>query len=238
MKKLLICLLLLTACSPEAEKNDFAYQEIPTRNFTLRSWQKVTDANAAYKIYLEDTTPKQSEEFTSLIQRLAFNDPAPNVIYLERPCLYNEGICSDRHRESARFAPEIINAVYEAVTQIGGNRPLILVGYDGGAQITGLVAAAKPGLNIKKMITIAGIFDHLALARYHSRAPLAESMNLESYRSRYLTLPQIHYAGGQDWENPPYLIEEFVGEKNLIMIETASHTDGWQIIFPLIWQEK
>ena len=189
MIKVLITLLFLSGCSTITAPADFVYKKVETRYFTLASWQKLTNPAAPYKIYIEgdgyafnaygratqDPTPHGT-----LVKELAFGDKNPNVIYLARPCQYvKSSICSKRHWTTARFAPEIINAEYEAIKQIVGNNPVILVGFSGGAQIAGLVATAKPELNVKKIITIAGNLDHLAWTQYHNLPPLNESMNLE-----------------------------------------------------------
>lgn len=161
MIKVLITLLFLAGCSTITAPADFVYKEIETRDFTIATWQKVTNPAAPYKIYIEgdgyafnahgratqDPTPHGT-----LVRELAFGDNSPNVIYLARPCQYAKSpICSKRHWTTARFVPEIINAEYEAIKQIAGNQQVILIGFSGGAQIAGLVATAKPGLNIKRL---------------------------------------------------------------------------------------
>lgn len=249
MIKLLMILLFLTGCSTIKVPDDFAYKEIVTRDFTLASWQKVTNPTAPYKIYIEgdgyafnvhgratqDPTPKGT-----LVREIAFGDSFPNVVYLARPCQYVKSpVCSQRHWTTARFAPEIINAEYTAIRQIAGNNPVILVGFSGGAQIAGLVAAAKPGLNIQKIITIAGNLDHLAWTRYHNLPPLNESMNLESYRKQFAKIPQIHYVGSDDEVIPPSLVRAFVGHDVLIVeINGANHNEGWESIYNKVWNEK
>ena len=109
---------------------EFVYAEIKTSAFTLASWQKITDKNAPYKIYIEgdghafnshgrptnNPIPKGT-----LVRELAFGDNSPNVVYLARPCQYvKSDICAQRHWTTARFAPEVINSEYEAVKQIAG----------------------------------------------------------------------------------------------------------------------
>lgn len=174
------------------------------------------------------------------ISRCLISEYSPNVIYLSRPCQYVKSpICSKRHWTTARFAPEIINAEYEAIKQIAGNNPVILVGSSGGAQIAGLIATAKSGLNIKKVITIAGNLDHLAWTRYHKLPPLNESLNLESYRKQFAQIPQIHYVGNDDKVMPPVLVREFVGNDELVVeVDSASHNTGWEAIYNKIWNEK
>ena len=128
MLKLFAILFLLSGCSSIAVPPSYVYKEIPTRDFTLASWQKITDPFGTYKIYIEgdgyafnahgratqDPTPKGI-----LMRELAFGDDSPNVVYLARPCQYVKSpICSKRHWTTARFAPEVINAEYEAIKNL------------------------------------------------------------------------------------------------------------------------
>ena len=249
MIKVLITLLFLTGCTTIKVPADFVYKEINTRNFTFASWQKATNPTAPYKIYIEgdgyafnahgratqDPTPR-----STLVRELAFGDDSPNVVYLARPCQYVKSpICSKRHWTTARFAPEVINAEYAAVKQITGDNPVILIGFSGGGQVAGVIASAKPGLNVKKIITIAGNLDHLAWTQYHNLPPLNESMNLESYRKQFAKIPQIHYVGSDDEVMPPLLVHEFVGNDDLVVeVDGASHNEGWEEIYQKVWNEK
>lgn len=249
MLKALIILFFVAGCTAIKAPTDFVYKEIPTRDFTLASWQKITDPFGTYKIYIEgdgyafnahgratqDPTPKGT-----LVRELAFGDNNPNVVYLARPCQYIKSpICSKRHWTTARFAPEVINAEYAAVKQIAGDNPVILIGFSGGAQVAGLIASAKQGLNVKKIITIAGNLDHLAWTQYHNLPPLNESMNLESYRKQFAQIPQIHYVGSDDKVMPPVLVRDFVGEScNLIEVRGATHNSDWEKIYSQIRNEK
>lgn len=248
MRKLIGICLFLVGCTTLKVPPEFNYKLISTRTFEIASWQKITNPHGTYKIYIEgdgyafnaqgqpssDPTPRGT-----LVRELAFGDNSPNVIYLSRPCQYVKSkICSARHWSTARFAPEIINAEYEAIKQIVGNQPVILIGFSGGAQVAGLIASAKPGLNVKKIITIAGNLDHLAWTQYHHLPPLNESMNLESYRQQFQSIPQIHYVGTDDSVIPPELVSTFVGSSGaVIKVKGASHNHGWEAIYPQIWSE-
>ena len=249
MLKALIVLFFLAGCTTIKVPADFVYKEVETRDFTLASWQKITDPSSVYKIYIEgdgyafnahgrptqDPTPH-----STLVRKLAFGDNSPNVIYLARPCQYIKSpICSKRHWTTARFAPEVINAEYEAIKNIAGDNPVILIGFSGGGQVAGVIASAKPGLNVKKIITIAGNLDHLAWTQYHNLPPLNESMNLESYRKQFAQIPQIHYVGSDDKVMPPLLVREFVGNDDLVVeVDGASHNKGWEEIYQKVWNEK
>lgn len=53
MIKILMTLLFLTGCVTIKAPADFVYKAVETRDFTLASWQKVTNPAAPYKIYIE-----------------------------------------------------------------------------------------------------------------------------------------------------------------------------------------
>lgn len=247
----MFCIILSACQNTYTPPPPFVYHEIATRDFTLASWQKITAPNtAAYKIYIEgdghafnaqgkvssDPTPQENT-----LREIAFNDTSPNVIYLARPCQFVlNGICSPRHWSSARFAPEIMNSIAEAIQKIATNHPVILIGYSGGAQIAGLVAVNKPWIQTKKLITIAGNLDHQAWTEYHKLPPLNESMYLTDYKKNYIKIPQIHYVGANDDNIPPQLTLSFVGpehQKTVIIVPDADHSQGFQSIAPQIWQE-
>ncbi len=113
---------------------EFVYKEVETRNFTLASWQKVTNPAAPYKIYIEgdgyafNARGKATQDPTprgTLVRELAFGDDSQNVIYFARPYQYIKSpICSKRHWTTARFALEVINAEYEAIKNIADNNPV------------------------------------------------------------------------------------------------------------------
>lgn len=250
MKKvtIILSLIILCNCSTITVPQEFIYKEIKTKYFNIASWQKITSPNSVYKIYIEgdghafnsrglptqDPTPKGK-----LVRELAFGDDSPNVIYLSRPCQYiKSSICSQRHWTTARFAPEIINAEYEAIKNTAGDNPVILIGFSGGAQVAGLVATAKSGLNIKKIITIAGNLDHLAWTDYHNLPPLNESMNLADYQRLFAKIPQIHYVGSNDKVIPPQLVKNIVGENmNIVIVNGANHNAGWENIYQSVRHE-
>lgn len=248
LKLLLTACFIFAGCSHIDIPQEYVYKEILTPNFTLASWQKITDSAAVYKIYIEgdgyafNASKRATQDPTprgTLVRKLAFGDTNPNVIYLARPCQYVKSpICTKRHWTTARFAPEIINAEYAAVKQIVGTSPVILIGFSGGAQIAGLIATAKPGLNVKKIITIAGNLDHLAWTEHHNLLPLRQSMNLESYRQQFSQILQIHYVGTDDKVIAPELVRDFVkNDKLVIEVNKAEHNTGWEKIYQQIWDE-
>lgn len=250
MKKLLgFLFFLLGGCQNLVIPPEYSYHEIKTRDFSLATWQKITDSSAPYKIYIEgdgyafDARGLPTNNPTpqgTLVRELAFGDNEPNVVYLARPCQYiQKGICSQRHWTTARFAPEIIDAEYEAVRQIASKNSVILIGFSGGAQVAGLIATAKQGLNIKKIITIGGNLDHTNWTTYHNVTPLRESMDLENYRQDFLKIPQHHYVGEKDEIIPPFLVKNFVKNMSSVtVVPDTTHNSGWEKIYPNIWQKQ
>jgi pimeloyl-ACP methyl ester carboxylesterase len=206
---------------------EFKYVEINTGKFTLASWQKVKRKNSSYRIYIEgdgnafdayrnptkDPTPKKD-----LMRKFAFSDNGDNVIYLARPCQFVKGAeCKQEYWTTARFSEEVIKSTADAIKYIVGNNDTVLIGYSGGAQVAGLVAVGNYGVKVKKLITIAGNLDHPSWTSYHKVRPLTESMDLNNYRDKYAKIPQIHYVGERDRIVPPFLTENFVENKKLII---------------------
>lgn len=249
MFRILFIILLTCGCQSLKVPNEFSYKEVQTRYFNIATWQKISNPSDVYKIYIEgdgyafnaDGQPTQNPTPKgTLMRELAFGDKSPNVIYLARPCQYVKSpICCQRHWTTARFAPEIINSEYEAIKQIAGNNPVILIGFSGGAQIAGLVASAKNGLNVKKIITIAGNLDHQTWTTFHKLPSLNESMNLADYQERFKQIPQIHYVGSEDKVIPPHLTRNFIENATQIkIIKGATHNNGWEQIYPEIRHEQ
>ena len=254
MKKrgFLFLTVFLCACvSSTIKPENFAYKEILTDTFTLYSYQKILTPNKPIKIYIEgdgfafnhrgiatkDPTPR-----SYFLRNLAFSDNNQNVVYLARPCQYilnKNPICSKRHWTTARFAPEVVRSMSDAVKQIAGQNEVILIGFSGGAQIAGLIGALNPDIKVKKIITIAGNLDHLTWTQHHNLPSLTESMSLEDYRSIFIELPQIHYVGTKDNNTTPEITKNFIkNEKLIVEVDGASHNKGWEKIYPAVISEN
>jgi len=249
MLRILMILMFLISCKSITAPSDFVYKEVWGKNFNIATWQKIKNPKLPYKVYIEgdgyafNSRGKPTNAPTprsTLVRELAFEDKSANVIYVARPCQYVKSpICSKRHWTTARFAPEIINAEYEVIKNIVGNSPVILIGFSGGAQISGLISTAKNGLNVKKIITIAGNLDHYAWTQHHNLPPLNESMNLENYKQQYEKIPQIHYIGSKDKVIPPFLVKDFINDNTpVVEVKDADHNNGWKSIYNQIWKER
>ncbi|MCL2748541.1 MAG: hypothetical protein FWE50_00510 [Alphaproteobacteria bacterium] len=223
--------------------------DIHTDTFTLRIYQKLTNSTAVIKIYIEgdgnafdgwghptsDPTPRDD-----FMQRLAFEDPSPNVVYIARPCQYiKDPICTETDWTTARFSKKAVDASAEVIKQIVDRRPMILIGFSGGAQIAGLVAVLHLEINVKKLITIAGNLNHPEWTRMKNLPPLNQSLDLNLYKEEYNKFPQIHYVGTEDSVIPIILTAEFINNpERIIIIPNAKHGKGFESINHLIWEEN
>ena len=236
--------LFLCGCSTIKVPETFVHKEILTSEFTIASWQKITNPQSPYKIYIEgdgyafNTHGKISSDPTpkgTLMRELAFGDTHENVIYLARPCQYvKDRKCEKKYWSTARFSQEVLDSEYQAVKSIVLNNPVTLIGFSGGAQIAGLLAV-DTDLNIKKVITIAGNLDHLSWTTYHHLPPISESLNLADKKSKFSKIPQHHYIGKKDNVIPPLLTQTSVANQNLItIVPQADHGHGWKSIYSQI----
>lgn len=244
----IILILLLSACTTIKIPQDFRYKEISANGFIIATWQKITSAANPVKIYIEgdghafnrygmptdDPTPK-----TKMMRELSYGDASPNVVYMARVCQYKKSaLCDKKYWTTARFSPEVIKAHYLAIKQIAQGREVILIGFSGGAQIAGLLAATTD-LKIKKIITIAGNLDHRAWCEYHQLPDLHESLNLADYKEKLMNIPQIHYVGEKDKVIPLKLTYHLIKNTNMIkQIQGADHNEGWDKIYNLIHKEN
>ena len=247
LRSFLLCLLLLGGCSTIKAPESFIYKEISGENFDVIVWQKTNSPTLPYKIYIEgdgyafnahgmptaDPTPKGE-----LMRELAFGDISPNVVYLARPCQYKQSrSCTTKYWTDARFAPEVVRDEYIAIKKTVKDHPVILIGFSGGAQIAGLLAATTD-LKVKEIITIAGNLDHKAWTRYHKLPDLDESLNAADFKIKLAKFKQKHYVGTKDKVIPASLTGNLLNNSNLITkVRNATHNDGWEQIYPLIWQE-
>lgn len=233
MKKVIFSFIfVLSGCASNWYAPDnFLYKPIVAGDFEIATWQKITDNLSPVHIYIEgdghsfdgrgiptsDPTPHGM-----FLRNLAIKDSAPNVVYMARPCQFiMSDSCSVVDWTVGRFSKRIIDAVSNAVKQVAGNRDVILIGYSGGAMVSGLVIKNNPDLNIKKWITIAGVLNHSAWTDYFGDAPLVSSLSLGSLPD----VDQLHYVAEFDKVVPFSLTQNVVSEDDIIIVSGATHNN-------------
>ena len=202
----------------------FHEKQIKTKQFTLTSYQRIDNSGLkAARIYIEGdgqawlsrTTPSLNPTPTDPIAlRLAAKDPAPNIIYLARPCQYSAQTdktpCDQKYWMSSRFAAEVINTYQSALYQLSKSYNLQsfeLVGYSGGAAIAAILAGTRK--DITSLRTVAGNLDHRAHSRHHNVSMLNGSLNPPDYAQNLSRIPQYHFIGKNDDIVPPSIYQSY-----------------------------
>ena len=226
--------LFLSACGGTNWKapDDFIYVPIKSGEYEIATWQKINNPkNNHIHIYIEgdgyafdgygqptsDPTPRGT-----FIRDLAARDSFDNVVYMARPCQFiMSESCSETDWTTGRFSQKIISAQGRAISKIAKNKEIILVGFSGGAMVSGLIIEQNPKLNLEKWITIAGVLDHEKWTNYFGDKSLSESLNLKKLPN----VPQTHFVGGRDKVVPYELAKTWADESNIKMIPNATHNN-------------
>lgn len=232
MKKIFALFLLLFGCARTWHvPDDFIIQDITAPDYTIRTYQKLTSATHPIHIYIEgdghafnsrgipthNPTPRGT-----FMRELAAQDLHPNVAYIARPCQYNMSEnCTQSDWTDGRFSQKIIDNITYVIQTVSDNRPIILVGYSGGALLSGLIITQHPEINVTQWITIAGVLNHNDWTHYFGDKPLIKSIDMDSIP----TLPQTHYIADQDDIVPYQLSKKWTTGKNLITISNATHSN-------------
>ena len=246
MNKNLYVFLLFIVCFCSCAKNitvptEFDYKEVSAGEYSLACWEKISKENVPVHIYIEgdgnsfnrygyptnDPTPKGT-----FLREVAFNDPNDNVIYLARPGQFIKNKNKNKiDWTTGRFSEKIVNSVSEAVKKISCNKPIILIGYSGGALLSGLIINRNPNLNIVKWITIAGVLNQKQWTEKLNLPPLKDSLDLE-----YLPkVKQVHLIGEKDKIVPIELTKSIVCKQDLIIVPNATHNTGFEKYYNVIY---
>ena len=234
MKRILLC-LLLTACGGGnwVVPDGFVYAPIQTDTYEIATWQKINNPkNNTVHIYIEgdghafDAYGQPTNNPTprgTFVRDLAAADGFENVVYMARVCQFiMDKNCDESDWTNGRFSKKIIDAQSNAIKQIAKNKHIVLIGYSGGAMVSGLVINQNPKLKFDKWITVAGVLNHKQWTDYHKDEPLNKSLNMEKLPS----VPQKHFVGGRDENVPESLAKQWADKNDIIIIESASH-DGF-----------
>ena len=238
----LFLLFCIAGCTFYDLKSDsFTYQVISTKYFDIATWQKITDVDSPIHIYIEgdgnsfDAMGRPTSDPTpnnDFLQNLAVHDSWANVVYMARPCQFimSKG-CNVSDWTDGRFSYKIIESMSEAIRKIAKNKQIILIGYSGGAMVSGLVIKNNSDLNVVKWITVAGVLNHKMWTEYFGDSPLSQSLDLDELPN----VPQLHYVAEYDEIVPLSLINEMTKGKNVIVVPGATHDslNGLTIDFSL-----
>ena len=225
---------MLAACAGTnwVAPDGFVYVPVKTRDYEIATWQKISNPqNNRIHIYIEgdgyafnayghptnNPTPRGT-----FMRDLAASDSFDNVVYVARPCQFiMSKSCNESDWTDGRFSQKIIDAESLVIKQIGENKKITLVGYSGGAMVSGLIIKQNPDIKFEKWITVAGVLNHEMWTEYFGDEPLAQSLDMEKLPD----IPQIHFAGDRDEVVPIELTKKWAAGKNIKITPNATHND-------------
>lgn len=260
------CFCLLAGCAHQEvsdrvqavaslfDRHGFVQRDIITDQFNLRVWQHSVAGAGTMHVYIEGDgfawvnryQPSMNPTpMSSIVPAMAVKDDiAAQVIYLARPCQYvsfAERACSSAYWTQARFAPEVVAAMNQAVSQLkheANAQKIVLIGYSGGGALAVLMAAQRQ--DVATVVTIAGNLDHHAWAKLHRLSELQGSLNPPDFSQALQRVRQVHLVGDQDSNMPVSVYQSyraaFPQEANVTMevISSFDHQCCWAERWPLL----
>ncbi len=243
----------LTTADTIAQGAGFHRSRVRTAPFLLTAYSKIQEPGKELHIYIEgdgyawvtrnrfsgDPTPRRPEAL-----ELAVEDPAPNVVYLARPCQYTSqemnSACQEAYWTGKRFSEEVIGSMNQAVDWFVKNTQspgIDLTGYSGGGAVAVLVAARRQ--DVKSLRTVAGNLDPNGLNEYHEVSPMDESsLDPMEVAGKLSAIPQYHFTGTEDPVVPAFIAENFSKRSgkssciHIVPVRGASHAEGWTEAWP------
>lgn len=229
-----------------ADKHRFSRVDVQTSHFNLAAFIGPQQQRGVLHVYIE------GDGFAWVTRHQPSRNPTPtdpvafklavlddqDTAYLARPCQYiatYERACDRYYWTSGRFAPEVIDAMDEAITQLkqkSGNGKLVLIGYSGGGAIAALVAARRT--DVTHLVTVAGNLDPKAWARRHAVAELRGSLNPSDFARELAGIRQTHFVGQRDSVVPVEVYRSYraalPGDANIVMkiVPDADHGCCWE----------
>lgn len=224
-------------------------RDIAANPFMLRSYERVYQKDAPATLYIEGdglayATPDSESLNPTPVDpvglRLAARDGGKNVIWLGRPCQYNQGWqhdkkdCPSTYWTNKRFAPEVIDSYMMALDNIKRYNDVTgfnIVGYDGGAAIATILAGKRD--DILSLRTVAGNLDHRTMSQLHNVTFLDGSLNPVDFAAQAAHLPQRHFIGKLDRVTPPAVYNSYLQNTgnascmNVTLVDDADHERGW-----------
>lgn len=222
--------------------------------FTLTAYERIKDKGGDATVYIEGDGQTwinwtKPAEYPSPINpvslHLATRDLGYNVIYLARPCQYNQlpaDVCDNpQHWTSARYNKLTIEAMHKALNNIKkryGIKKFNLVGWGGGGTVAAILAARRD--DVASLRTVAAILDHEMLTDKLNTREYAHSLNARDFAAQVRDIPQHHFVGKQDEVASSALYHEFrdtMGYSRCIrysVIDEAAHELGWVEKWPML----
>lgn len=222
---------ILSGCAPRGIiiPDGFTHKNIQAGDFELYSFMRIQNNIDPIYIYIEgdgnsfdihgyptgNPTPR-----SHMVSEWVLQSSYPNVAYLARPCQYiMSEQCSQSDWTTGRFSERVVKSTANAIQQIAGNRPIVLIGYSGGAMLSGLVITHYSEITVQKWITVAGVLNHGDWTSYFGDSPLTDSLDMDKLPN----VPQVHFIASEDDIVPKHLSEKWTCGKQTITIPDTTH---------------
>jgi len=243
----------LTTADAIAQEAGFRRVRVRTAPFLLTTYSRIREPGKGLHIYIEgdgyawvtrnrvsgDPTPRRP-----VALELAAEDPAPNVVYLARPCQYTpmemDTTCEEIYWTDKRFSEEVIRSMDQAVDRFvkdAQSSGIDLIGYSGGGAVAVLVAARRR--DVQSLRTVAGNLDPNGLNEYHEVSPLDDaSLDPMQVAGKLNLIPQYHFTGTNDPVVPPFIAKNFLERSanvscvHSMEVNGADHVNGWTEAWP------
>jgi hypothetical protein len=225
--------------------------QVPAGRFILTAFSRMRRPDQPLTIYIEgdglawfsrdqpsdDPTPRQAMGLV-----LAAADPAANVVYLARPCQFTPMAlnpeCQVAYWTGKRYAPEVVDAMDQAVTHFAAQVPgqaIHLVGYSGGGALAVILAARRH--DVASIRTVAGNLDMAEVNRLHQVSAMPESENAIDFAGQVSHIAQIHFSGADDSVVPSEIARRFIAATGgrcaqLRVVPDMAHDSDWGAIWP------
>lgn len=228
---ILIGVVLLGGCAtPFVPSDEFAPVTMHTYDFEIFTYQKMTSSTAPVHIYIEgdgrafDGAGRPTDDPSphgTFVRNLAMDDSSQNVVYIARPCQFvMSESCRAIDWTSGRFSARVVNAVADVIKNVAGRRPVVLIGYSGGAMLSAIIIQQNPDIDVKKWITIAGVLNHSDWTDYFGDSPLSDSLSVDELPR----IPQAHYVASHDTVVPISLTRKWVSDDLIFIVPNSSHS--------------
>lgn len=218
--------------------------------FALQTWQRDDGRPGPLFVYIEgdglayiDARTPSSDPTPSdpVALRLAAADPGPAVLYIARPCQFATGRadsrCGVRAWTTARFGPDVVASVDDAITRERLRHPeraLVLVGYSGGGVIAALVAARRS--DVALLVAVAAPLDVADWTRRLGVSPLDSAPLPLDQAARLSRVRLVAFAGGQDKVVPvasvTSAVDAFGVAAKMIVLPDFEHRCCWARDWP------
>jgi dienelactone hydrolase len=169
--------------------------------------------------------------------RLAEQDPAPNVLYIARPCQFpsvtGQQDCEARYWGAARYSATVVEAIATVIADVArrtNSRAIELIGYSGGGVLATLIAARHPAMRV---ITVGANLDLAFWSELQAVSPLTQSLDPADEVEQLNAVPQIVMAGGRDDIVPAAVAQHYLARfptdhrPQLILEPLFSHECCW-----------